>query len=134
MVFNGWSEREVRTTAASLASYSDHPVSLAIVNASADLKKQDVDSFEAIVGRGVHGAITGKDFYLGNLRLTEEHFNCPSEIKATVQRLESQGKNQLFYSMMVSKCLGCSLLLILLKTAAVKRLNNFMNLALKLLC
>ena len=30
--------------------------------------------------------------YLGNLRLTEEHFNCPSEIKATVQRLESQGK------------------------------------------
>lgn len=92
MVFNGWSEREVRTTAASLASYSDHPVSLAIVNASADLKKQDVDSFEAIVGRGVHGTITGKDFYLGNLRLTEEHFNCPSEIKATVQRLESQGK------------------------------------------
>ena len=56
------------------------------------MKKQDVDSFEAIVGRGVHGVITGKDFYLGNLRLTEEHFNCPSEIKATVQRLESQGK------------------------------------------
>jgi Cd2+/Zn2+-exporting ATPase len=77
----------------------------------------------------VHGAITGKDFYLGNLRLTEEHFNCPSEIKATVQGWKARVK-QLFYSMMVSKCLGCSLLLILLKTAAVKRLNNFMNLAL----
>lgn len=40
MVFNGESELEVRTVAASLASYSDHPVSQAVVNASVDLKNR----------------------------------------------------------------------------------------------
>lgn len=92
MVFNGWRELEVRTTAASLASYSDHPVSQAIVNATTELKKYDVEHFEAIVGRGIHGVISGKNFYLGNLRLIEERFTCPSEIKSTVKKLEGQGK------------------------------------------
>lgn len=92
MVFNGESELEVRTVAASLASYSDHPVSQAVVNASVDLKKQSVENFEAIVGRGVHGVIAGKDFYLGNLRLAEDLLSCPLEVKATVQSLESLGK------------------------------------------
>lgn len=50
MVFNGWSEREVRTTAASLASYSDHPVSLAIVNASADLKSRMLTALKRLLG------------------------------------------------------------------------------------
>lgn len=81
----------------------------------------------------MHGAITGKDFYLGNLRLTEEHFNCPSEIKATVQRLESRGKTVILLND-GKQVLGLFAVADTVKTAAVKRLNNFMNLALKLLC
>lgn len=92
MAFGHWSEQFVQTTAASLASNSDHPVSQAITDASVDMNKREVDNFKAIIGRGVYGTIDNQAFYLGNLRLTEEHFNCPVEITETVKRFENQGK------------------------------------------
>lgn len=80
--------------AASLASRSDHPVSLAIANAAEvqHLPRLPVDDFEAIPGRGVRGTIDGVSWSLGNHRLVEEMGRCSPDLEARLDTLERQGK------------------------------------------
>ncbi|QTT86324.1 heavy metal translocating P-type ATPase [Pseudomonas chlororaphis] len=80
--------------AASLASRSDHPVSLAIANAAVDkqLGLHLVDNFEALAGRGVRGEINGQLYHLGNHRLVEELGLCSPELEEKLFALEKQGK------------------------------------------
>ncbi|SFG86401.1 heavy metal translocating P-type ATPase [Neptunomonas qingdaonensis] len=91
--------------AASLAMRSDHPVSQAIakaeaanfVNVSTAQKSPgaslNVDSFEAIPGRGVKGRIKGRSYSLGNHRLIEESGLCSSALEARLGQLEREGKS-----------------------------------------
>lgn len=92
VIFSGVSEEESRRLAASLAGYSDHPVSQAISAASEGVQRYEVDNFEALPGRGVRGVIKGATYSLGNLRLTEETLRCPEKIRAAIAKLEAQGK------------------------------------------
>ena len=80
--------------AASLASRSDHPVSLAVANAAVDknLPLSAVDNFAALAGRGVRGDIDGKLYHLGNHRLVEELGLCSPELETRLFALEEQGK------------------------------------------
>jgi Cd2+/Zn2+-exporting ATPase len=83
-----------RTLAMSLASRSDHPVSLAIAD-SADaqhLPRLPVEAFEALPGRGVRGTIDGVSYWLGNHRLVEELERCSTELERRLDALERQGK------------------------------------------
>ena len=83
-----------RGHAVTLASRSDHPVSLAIAKHDDDsgLTFSAVDGFEALPGRGVRGSIEGEDFHLGNHRLVEELGLCSPELEALLEPLERQGK------------------------------------------
>ncbi|MBQ0741869.1 MAG: heavy metal translocating P-type ATPase [Pseudomonas sp.] len=83
-----------RAHAVTLASRSDHPVSLAIAKHAHDtaLTFSAVDGFEALPGRGVRGNIGGEDFHLGNHRLVEELGLCSPELEALLEPLERQGK------------------------------------------
>ncbi|WP_019409214.1 heavy metal translocating P-type ATPase [Pseudomonas psychrophila] len=80
--------------AASLASRSDHPVSLAVANAAVDknLSLRAVDNFTALTGRGVRGEIEGKVYHLGNHRLIEELGLCSPALEEKLFALEQQGK------------------------------------------
>ena len=80
--------------AASLASRSDHPVSLAVATAAVDKKLQwrAVDNFAALAGRGVRGEIDGKLYHLGNHRLVEDLGLCSPALEAKLFALEEQGK------------------------------------------
>jgi len=80
--------------AASLASRSDHPVSLAIAKDARDKQwaLQDVEAFEALSGRGVRGEIDGKGYYLGNHRLVEDLGLCSPALEEKLFALEKQGK------------------------------------------
>ncbi|WP_231701736.1 heavy metal translocating P-type ATPase [Halopseudomonas salegens] len=82
------------THAASLASRSDHPVSLAIARHGSDKEPTlaDVEGFEALPGRGVRGTIDGTHYHLGNHRLVEELGFCSLELETILERLECQGK------------------------------------------
>jgi Cd2+/Zn2+-exporting ATPase len=84
-----------RSIAASLASRSDHPVSQAIANASAEqpLTRHDVQAFEALAGRGVRGEVGGQLYHLGNHRLVEELGLCSPELELKLDALERQGKS-----------------------------------------
>ncbi|MGE0465261.1 MAG: heavy metal translocating P-type ATPase [Steroidobacteraceae bacterium] len=90
---DGLSEASPRITA-SLASRSDHPVSLAITKAmQADGVALDaVDGFEALPGRGVAGRVNGVAYILGNHRLMEERGLCSKELEARLDAFERQGK------------------------------------------
>jgi len=81
--------------AASLASRSDHPVSLAVANAAVDKKRvlSAVDNFTALAGRGVRGEIDGTLYHLGNHRLVEDLGLCSPELEAKLFALEEQGKS-----------------------------------------
>lgn len=83
-----------RSVAASLAHRSDHPVSQAIAQAAGEQSAAvlDVESFEALPGRGVRGRIDGHRYQLGNQRLLEEQGFGSSTLEATLDRLERQGK------------------------------------------
>lgn len=86
--------KEIRILAASLASRSDHPVSLAIAHAATEsgLTLSEVNDFAAIPGRGVKGSIKGHLYQLGNHRLIEELGFCSEEIENRLAALESRGK------------------------------------------
>lgn len=80
--------------AASLGARSDHPVSQAVAKhegLGATMLKQ-VESFEAIPGRGVKGLIDGQLYYLGNHRLIAELGLGTPELDTSLNRLERQGK------------------------------------------
>jgi Cd2+/Zn2+-exporting ATPase len=86
--------RHCRGIAASLASRSDHPVSRAIASAAtADgIPVSPVEAFEAILGRGVSGAIDGVPHRLGNHRLVHELGHCSPALEARLETLEREGK------------------------------------------
>ena len=83
-----------RSIAASLAGRSDHPVSQAIASAAkADgIALSSVETFEAILGRGVSGTIDGMSYLLGNHRLVHELGRCSPALEARLETLERQGK------------------------------------------
>ncbi|OJB42167.1 4-deoxy-4-formamido-L-arabinose-phospho-UDP deformylase [Burkholderia ubonensis] len=86
----------VRHLAASLAARSDHPVSQAIAaaaRAEGAASFADVQDFEALVGRGVRGAIDGARYWLGNHRLVEELARCSPSLEAQLDALEREGKS-----------------------------------------
>jgi len=91
---NGWSEREVRSLAASLAARSDHPVSSALTEAARrdGIELRNVENFEALPGRGSQGMIDGKVYHLGNHRLIHEQGRCSDDLEARLSVLEEQGK------------------------------------------
>lgn len=94
VVLNGHGEVDVRSLAASLASRSDHPVSRALAMAAQQegIILKDVESFEALPGRGVKGVIDGELHYLGNHRLIHDQGRCSAELEARLTALEEQGK------------------------------------------
>ncbi|WP_449123899.1 heavy metal translocating P-type ATPase [Pseudomonas viridiflava] len=87
-------QADPQIVAASLGARSDHPVSQAIakyegLDASTLLQ---VESFEALPGRGVKGIIEGQLFYLGNHRLIQELGLGTSQLDESLTSLERQGK------------------------------------------
>jgi Cd2+/Zn2+-exporting ATPase len=78
--------------ASSLAERSDHPVSRALA-AGLDGERLAVEAFEALPGRGVRGVIAGRPLLLANHRWIEELDLCSSELEASMQLHERQGRS-----------------------------------------
>lgn len=88
------SEVHPQIVAASLGARSDHPVSQAIAKYEGSVASTflQVESFEALPGRGVKGIIEGQLFYLGNHRLIQELGLGTSQLDDALTSLERQGK------------------------------------------
>ncbi|MCC5832543.1 MAG: copper-translocating P-type ATPase [Chlamydiales bacterium] len=78
---------EIKRLAASLEEHSEHPIARAIASAANPLP---VTRFAAVPGKGVHGEIEGKKYYLGSIRWMEE---LSHELdRTTLDPLEREGK------------------------------------------
>ncbi|GGB84854.1 heavy metal translocating P-type ATPase [Dyadobacter sediminis] len=69
-------EKDFLTAAASLESYSTHPVAKAVVQHAGSLNLQKPEDVEEISGHGLKGIVNGKTVLAGNLKLLDK-FSIP---------------------------------------------------------
>ena len=94
----GRDESEILRLAASLERGSEHPLAAAIVAGAEEKGMQlaDAREFRAITGKGVVGAIDGKQVALGNRRLLEELGVGTSDLTARAEELRRDGQTVMF--------------------------------------
>ena len=100
--YNGYSEKEVLTTAAIAESQSNHPVARSIVEAydngiaasDITLTNSDVTDYEEIPGHGIRAKVRGMEVFAGNDRLLHKanipHDTC--NVEGTVVHLAIDGR------------------------------------------
>ncbi len=90
----GFDEPDVVRAAVSLEQSSEHPLAQAIVEygRAKALSGADVQSFAAIPGHGVTGAVGGKSVLVGTRRLMSDNAISLESVRAQQERLEEQGK------------------------------------------
>lgn len=78
--------------AASLSSYSDHPISEAITRYNQDGALLPVTQFTSITGQGISGYIDTEMFWLGNRKLLQGQGIVLRQYQSRFESLERQGK------------------------------------------
>ncbi len=94
----GQNESDILRFAASLERGSEHPLAAAIV-AGAEKKGiqlADTRDFRSITGKGVVGAVDGKQVALGNRRLLEELGVAAGEFSARAEEMRKEGQTVMF--------------------------------------
>lgn len=90
-------EDELLSIAASLETWSEHPIAKAIISIAKEksIELLPVTKLEAIPGLGVHGSVDGRECKIGKIDLIEGLTLSEQEQK-TVRHLEEQGKTVIF--------------------------------------
>lgn len=97
--FNGTSESELLSYAASLEQQSEHPLARSIVEGAKErqLSLPTVDNFNSITGQGVKGTCDGKKVLIGNHRLLEnESIENRDALNNQATELQEQGRTVMF--------------------------------------
>lgn len=94
----GASETEFLQLAASLEQLSQHPLSVAILEAAAaaDLALLPVDQLDTLAGYGLFGTIAEQDYWLGNDRLMREQGIDLSAAQPAVAAATAAGQTPIF--------------------------------------
>ncbi|MGB9296993.1 MAG: heavy metal translocating P-type ATPase [Pseudolabrys sp.] len=95
---SGFDEAQVLRLAASVERGSEHPLAAAIVAAASERKLElsPVRDFDAPAGKGVTGAIDGKNVSLGNARFFDEMNIDTSALESQAERHRSDGATAIF--------------------------------------
>jgi P-type Cu+ transporter len=94
VVGNDIDEKKVLQIAASIEKGSEHPLAEAIVDRAVSLKVglKKVSGFKALVGKGVTGKISGKEYLLGKPALMTEKKISLVKFSKQVEQFETDGK------------------------------------------
>ncbi len=89
---DSFSKEEILKIAASIETFSEHPIGKAIVEYAEEkgIKPVSVSDFKALLGRGIMGEIDRKFYYIGSKTLFKEVFIDFQE--KPIETLENQGK------------------------------------------
>lgn len=89
------------TIVGSIERMSEHPLAQALVKGAEDLNVvyNDIEGFEALVGRGVQGFYQGKPLYIGNEKLMREQDNDISAYQNDVNTFAKSGKTAMIVSL-----------------------------------
>ncbi|QLE50823.1 heavy metal translocating P-type ATPase [Nostoc sp. C057] len=84
---------DVLKAAASVESYSEHPIGKAIVQAAGDLDLVGAIQVQAIPGQGIVGIAQEQQIIAGNAVFVQQYVtNLPEELREMAQSLEQEGK------------------------------------------
>jgi Cu+-exporting ATPase len=91
-------EDELLQLAASVQHGSEHPLAHAMLSAAEErqLPRTPVSDFRSHTGRGVSGSVNGREIYIGNTRLLEEHGIDAGDAAARVSDWEQKGRTAVF--------------------------------------
>ncbi|MHC5595276.1 MAG: heavy metal translocating P-type ATPase [Nostoc sp.] len=88
-----YTQSDVLKTAASVESYSEHPIGKAIVQAAGDLNWVGTMQVQAIPGQGIVGIAQEQQITVGNAVFVQQYVtNLPEELREIAQSLEQEGK------------------------------------------
>ena len=95
-----FAEAEVLRLAASVEHDSEHPLAQAIVKAASEknLELSKASDFKAMPGHGVEAKVAGKSLLMGNLALIKDRRISLDGLAKEAERLWSEGKTVLFFS------------------------------------
>lgn len=91
---NNQREETILKLAASIESYSEHPLGETIVSHAKEkgLHLQTVNSFESLTGMGAKAKIDNYEYLIGSKRLFLEHSIPLDKVRVLISELEKQGK------------------------------------------
>jgi Cd2+/Zn2+-exporting ATPase len=92
---DGLSTDDALHLAASVNYPSEHPIGAAIVQHCATRHQctpDELDTFEALIGRGVAASIRGQMHFIGSHRLVHDKDLCGDHVEAVLDRLAAEGK------------------------------------------
>ena len=129
--YGNYTENEVLNIAASLETWSEHPIAKAIIHRAKEKKLQlsVASKLEAIPGFGVHGIVEGQEYRIGKLDLTQGQKLSEEEIKA-VRKLEEQG-NTVIYVQVGKEPIGVLALQDTLRPQAKEAINQLKQMGIK---
>ncbi|MEH2096104.1 heavy metal translocating P-type ATPase [Nostoc sp.] len=88
-----YTSADVLKAAASVESYSEHPIGKAIVQAAGDLDLVGAIQVQAIPGQGIVGIAQEQQIIVGNAVFVQKYVtNLPEELREMAQSWEQQGK------------------------------------------
>ncbi|BAY30075.1 cadmium-transporting ATPase [Nostoc carneum NIES-2107] len=91
--YGKYSQTDVLTAAASLESYSEHPIGKAIVQAAANIDWVGALEVQAIPGKGISGIIQEQQVMVGNAAFIGEYVpELPPDLQNLTQFWEQEGK------------------------------------------
>lgn len=94
IIFDDEHAEKIRQIAATIASRSDHPISIALAQSlETEIDESVITHFEALPGRGTKAVIDGETYYLGSHRLIHELGVCSDDLEARLATFEQEGKN-----------------------------------------
>ena len=88
-----YTQTDVLKAAASVESYSEHPIGKAIVQATGDLDWVGAVQVQAIPGQGIVGITQEQQIIVGNAVFVQQYgTNLPEQLREMAQSLEQEGK------------------------------------------
>ena len=122
------SEEELLLAAYTLERKSEHPLAKAILSYGDEkqLKKQEVEQFQALPGNGLSALLNGKKLYGGNLSFIQKHCDIPSDINKKAQEFAMEGKTPLFFAL-EHRLLGIIAVADVIKEDSPKAISELQN-------
>lgn len=120
------SEERLLQIAASIESFSEHPLAEAILEKAKErgISLRNVDNFNSISGRGIVGIIDGKQYTAGNLALMEDTEINVEMLKSTSDEFAMDGKTPLYFAE-DKDLLGIIAVADVVKATSRKAIDNF---------
>jgi Cu2+-exporting ATPase len=131
--FGKLSDDEILCFAASIDTYSEHPVAEAIVKGAKEKKVKlfKIENFEAVTGKGVSGVYEGKKIGLGNNRLLNDFGASLEDDQAKqVKKWQLTGQT-VMYLIIDNKIEGIISVADIIKTTSAKAIKTLQKMGVK---